>query len=76
MNILKIFIFVDLIVGNNISYESVVVFDKLTNIIKRLNENIIDDLIWPDIHRLIIKYKPFLDIKNTKYKKILDNVFQ
>lgn len=55
-----------------ISIETLVIINKINPYIEQLDESLKDDLIWPDVKRLIIKYSPFIKIKNDrdKYEKI------
>lgn len=68
--------FVELILGHNIKYETVVIFDHVTGIMEKMNNKIQEDIIWPDVYRFFCKYKPFLQVDKQKYKKILNKVFE
>jgi hypothetical protein len=57
--------------GSNISIETLVILDKLYDLVNLYDKNIIDKIVWPDISRLIKKYKPFLKIDNEKYYAII-----
>lgn len=68
--------FIELIMNGSITYESALIFDKLTGVLDKINDKIEEDIIWPDIYRLLIKYRPFLQADKKKYKKILNKVFE
>ena len=68
--------FADMIIQRSITLESVIVFDTLTNCIKKMDNKIEDDLLWPEHKRLIDAYRPFLEVDKKKYKKILMDVFE
>ena len=53
-----------------ISIETLVILDKLTGFIETFDKEISDTIVWPDISRLIKKYKPFLVIDVEKYDAI------
>ena len=51
----------------DISIETLVILNKLINFVPGLDEQLSDDLIWPDVSRIITKYEPFLTIQKEKY---------
>jgi hypothetical protein len=53
-----------------ISIETLVILEKLTGFINKFDSEINDTIVWPDISRLIKKYKPFLVIDVEKYDAI------
>lgn len=57
----------------DVSIETLVILNELTQFGKKFDEEMSDDLVWPDISRIIRKYTPFLHLKNKKekYGKIL-----
>ena len=55
---------------NDISIESLVILNKLNNFTDQLDQDLKDDLVWPDTSRIIKKYSPFLEIKKDKYNEI------
>lgn len=55
-----------------ISIETLVILFKLGfNFVETLDEQLSEDIIWPDISRIIKKYSPFLTIDQQKYARIL-----
>jgi len=55
---------------NTISVETLVILERLNNFTDRFDREISDTIVWPDISRLIKKYKPFLLIDLEKYNAI------
>ena len=53
-----------------IGIETLVILEKLTGFINTFDNEIADTIVWPDISRLIKKYKPFLVIDVEKYDAI------
>lgn len=56
---------------NTITIETLVILDRIIGFVDKLDKNILDEVIWPDISRLIKKYKPFLKIDVEKYDRTL-----
>jgi len=55
---------------NDVSIETLVLLDKINNYTGELDKVYYDDLIWPDLSRIVKKYKPFLTVKVEKYYDI------
>jgi hypothetical protein len=55
---------------NEISIETLVILNKLNSFIEKFDVDLKDDLVWPDVSRVIRKYSPFLNIKKDKYYAI------
>lgn len=64
-------IIVKMYLRNELSIETLVILNKLNNFVDTLDVELKDDLIWPDMSRIIKKYAPFLNIKRDKYDGIL-----
>jgi hypothetical protein len=56
-----------------ITLETLVILEKIFPFIGYFDKNIGDDVMWPDISRLIRKYKPFLRFDKEKYNGIFRN---
>jgi hypothetical protein len=56
---------------NTITIETLVILDRIIGFVDKFDKNILDEVIWPDISRLIKKYKPFLKIDVEKYDRTL-----
>lgn len=55
----------------SISVETLVIFDKLYDIVNIFDKSIDDNIVWPDISRLVKKYKPFLNIDKEKFNELI-----
>lgn len=53
-----------------ISIETLVILEKLNKYVEIFDKEITDTVVWPDISRLIKKYKPFLSIDTEKFNGI------
>ena len=62
--------------GKHISMETLVILNKINNYTDRLDNVLKDDIIWPDISRIIKKYSPFLKIDKEKYVTALRERFR
>ena len=62
---------VNLYLRHDISIETLVILNKLNNYTDELDRLLSDNIIWPDVSRLIKKYSPFLNINQNKYHDIL-----
>ena len=56
-----------------ITLETLVILEKIFPFVGYFDKNIGDDVMWPDISRLIRKYKPFLRFDKEKYNGIFRN---
>ena len=56
-----------------ITLETLVILEKIFPFSGYFDSNIGDDVMWPDISRLIRKYKPFLRFDKEKYNGIFRN---
>lgn len=56
---------------NTTSIETLVILNKFYNFVDKFDEEYSNDLMWPDISRIIKKYSPFLTIQEEKYNGIL-----
>ena len=54
--------------AKRISLETMVILQGLLNYVKRFDEGMKDDLVWPDSRRLIVKYGAFLEYDKQKCK--------
>lgn len=57
--------------GKHISIETLVILNQINNYTDRLDEKLKNDLVWPDVSRILKKYQPFLKIEKEKYVRIL-----
>ena len=59
----------------DILLETVVILDSLLGFVERENKKITDTIIWPDIYRKIMKYKPFVKFDRDKCLNLLKDTF-
>ena len=57
--------------GGEISIETLVILNKLNNFTNQLDSELSQDIVWPDVSRIIKKYGPFLDINKEKYNELI-----
>src|SRR6056300_1803281 len=55
--------------------ETVVILDSILGFVERENKKITDTIIWPDIYRKIMKYKPFEKFDRNKCLNLLKETF-
>ena len=54
--------------GNRISLETLIILDELVEYSKKWNEHLKDDLLWPDLKKLMNNYKWFLTFDKKQYR--------
>ena len=54
-----------------ITLETLVILEKINPFLDKFDTHLNTDIMWPDISRLIRKYKPFLQFDKEKYNGIL-----
>ena len=54
--------------AKRISLETMVILQGLLNYVKQFDEDLKNDLVWPDVRRLIVKYAAFLSYDEKKCK--------
>ena len=57
--------------SGNVSKETLIIIDDLTNVFSYWSKKVLDKIIFPDILNRCNKYKPFLNYDKTKMKNIL-----
>ena len=55
----------------DVSIETMVILNDINNYVAILDKTLDNDIIWPDVSRIIKKYTPFLDVDKEKYESIL-----
>ena len=66
---------VKLLMREEISLETVVILDSILGFMDREGKKITETIIWPDISRKIMKYKPFVDFNKIKCVDIIKKGF-
>lgn len=64
-----------LYLANKLMIETLIVMNEVLDFKHSWNTNIRDDIIWPDISRLMTKYRPFLKIDKKAIKNIMKEIF-
>lgn len=54
----------------DISIETLVILEKILGFTEKFDNEINDTIFWPDMSRLIKKYKPFVKIEKEKYYEL------
>ena len=54
--------------GKRVSLETMVILNELVDFSKKWDEQLGDDVVWPDIKNLMKNYKGFLTIDKNKYR--------
>lgn len=54
-----------------ISVETLVILDSIYNYVQVFDQHLKDDIVWPDVSRVVKKYKPFLKFSKDKYNEIV-----
>tara|TARA_B110000503_G_scaffold116592_1_gene175883 strand:- start:1537 stop:2151 length:615 start_codon:yes stop_codon:yes gene_type:complete len=60
-----------LLLQEDVSLETVVLLEKILGFVKRLDKNITETLLWPEMSLKIRKYKPFVNADLMALKKIV-----
>lgn len=60
---------------NSISLETLVIFEKIYPYVEKFDASISDTFLWPDLSRMIRKYRPFLNFDKEKYAGIFREKF-
>ena len=60
---------------DEILLETIVILDSITGFMNRENKKITETIIWPDIYRKIMKYKPFVKFDRDKCLNLLKKTF-
>lgn len=58
-----------------ICIETLIIMDMLTGCFKHWDKHIEEQVIWPNVKRKCLRYRPFLSIDVDKYRKITLDVF-
>jgi hypothetical protein len=59
----------------DVSLETVVILNSLTDFINKEGSKITETLFWPDVSRKILKYSPFVNFEKDKFVKIVKKRF-
>jgi len=59
-----------------VSLETLCIVNRLTGFINKANEEITETILWPDLFKKISKFQSFLKIDDSKFKKIIVDIFK
>ena len=62
--------------GGRVSIETLIVLDELVSYTKKWDEQLGDDVVWPDLKKFMNDYKRFLTIDKKKYRMKLLNLIE
>lgn len=62
------------VMRGKVSLETLVIMDDLSNFIPKWNKTITDDIVWPNIRRKCIKYKPFIQYDKKNFESIIKSI--
>lgn len=61
--------------SGDIMIETVALMEKYFNVMDRLDTQIVDTIMWPEVKLKVQKYAPFITMEREKIKKIILKVF-
>lgn len=64
-----------LCIGNKISTETLIIMDYHLNFMKDWNKNIKEKIVWPNLYKKIMNFKPFVRFNEIETRTILKEVF-
>lgn len=62
--------------ADEISLETLIVFDRLFNFRKKWGNGIVDDILWPETEKIMLRYSPFLVFDNDEMRHAIKNAFK
>ena len=66
---------IKLLMREEINLETVAILDSILGFMDREGSKITETIIWPDIYRKVMKYKPFVDFNKAKCIDIIKKGF-
>lgn len=66
---------VDLMTQQDITLETFIIMNKVLNFLPRMSKTITDDLVWPELCKVITKYSPFVRVDVKPFRSIMKNAF-
>jgi hypothetical protein len=61
--------------GGKVAAETVIAFDMVIDTLDSWNRLISDTIVWPEVYRQLVKYKPFVRADKETVKKVMREVF-
>ena len=62
--------------GGRVSIETMIILDKLVNYSEKWDEQLGDDIVWPDLKKFMKDYERFLTIDKKQYRIRLLNLIE
>ena len=62
--------------GKRVSIETMIILDVLVEYSGLWDKVLVEDIVWPDVKKLMNNYKRFLTIDKEKYRMILLNLIE
>ena len=66
---------IELMMQQDISMETFIIMNKILNFLPKMEKLISDDLVWPEVHTLIVKYSPFVKVDLKPFRAIMRSTF-
>jgi hypothetical protein len=66
---------VTMVFHNAIKIETFIIMNKVLNFFPKMDSQISDTLVWPELRLLCTKYSPFMKVDVKRYKKIMRKIF-
>lgn len=66
---------VSLMTQHDISIETFIIMNKILNFLPKMSKMVTDDIVWPEICKLIVKYSPFVRAELKPFREILRKEF-
>jgi hypothetical protein len=67
-------IILKLLISEDISIESFIILEKNLRFVKKINKHV-DDFVWIEYNKKIVKYSSFIDIDVKEYRHVLKTMF-
>ena len=64
-----------LLIAEEINIESFVILDQVLSFAKRINKKLLDDYIWTEYYKKVMKYSRFIDVNKDEYRMVLRGIF-
>jgi len=61
--------------AGKIAAETVIAFDIAFDVLDKWNDEITDTIVWPELHKQLSKYRPFVRAEKATIKKVMRDVF-
>jgi hypothetical protein len=66
---------VTMVFQSAIKIETFIIMNKVLNFFPKMDSQIADTLVWPELRLMCTKYSPFIKVDVKRYKKIMRKIF-